>query len=215
MDGNRRWARENGVTYEVAYNRGADVLKAVVERAIDLGIANVTVYAFSTENWHRPKIEVDLLMRLFQYYLAERVHELHEKNVRFLAVGRLQDFPASLQQKLRELMELTAKNTAITLRLALNYGGRAEIVDAVNVLLARGEKTASEERLQRAMYDPEFPPVDLVVRTSGEQRTSGFLLWHAHYAELYFLQKNWPDLQPSDVDAAVAEYQKRKRNFGA
>lgn len=215
MDGNRRWARANGIDYEQAYHKGMGALEAMVERAAQRGVKFVTAYTFSAENWNRPKVEIDLLMRIFEFYLAERVQRLHEKNVCFQVLGQLDGFSASIQRKLREHVELTKHNTAVTLNLALNYGGHREIVDAVNHLFSTGVKNITEKNLQQAMYNPALPPVDLIIRTSGEKRTSGFMLWGADYAELYFLEKNWPDLTPEDFDRALEDYAQRKRNFGA
>ncbi len=215
MDGNRRWSRANGKDYEQGYNRAMDVLEALVEHAATRGVKYVTTYTFSTENWNRPKVEVDLLMRLFESALMERVEALHKKNVRFRAIGRLQEFSKGIQARLAKEVERTKANTGITLTLALNYGGRAEIVDAVNRLLKSGKSEIAESDFQQHTYDPSLPPVDLIVRTSGEKRTSGFLLWEAHYAELYFIDKNWPELTTEDLDAALDDYAQRKRNFGA
>lgn len=215
MDGNRRWAREQGKTYEEAYHKGSDVLESLVERAANHGVGFVTAYTFSTENWNRPQVEIDLLMRLFEFYLAERMYRFKEMNVRFRVIGRLEQFSKNIQKKLQEHVELTKNNTAITLTLALNYGGQAEILDAANKLISSGDKEVTAETLRAAMYDPSLPPVDLIIRTSGEKRTSGFMLWHADYAELYFLEKNWPELTPADLDVAIKDYAQRKRNFGA
>ncbi len=215
MDGNRRWSRAHGKDYEQGYNRAMDVLESVVAHAAKRGVQFVTIYTFSTENWNRPKIEVDLLMRLFEHALKERVVALHEKNVRFRAIGRLREFSPGIQKALAEEVALTQGNTGITLTLALNYGGHAEITDTVNRLLQSGKKEITEADIQQNLYDPSLPPVDLIVRTSGEKRTSGFMLWEADYAELFFLEKNWPDLTPEDLDGALEDYAQRKRNFGA
>lgn len=215
MDGNRRWSRANGKGYEEGYNRAMDVLEALVEQAAKRGVKYVTTYTFSTENWNRPKVEIDLLMRLFEHALMDRVESLHKKNVRFQAIGRLGDFSPRIQKRLAEETERTKGNTSITLTLALNYGGHAEVTDTVNRILKSGKQEVTEADIQQSLYDPSLPPVDLIVRTSGEKRTSGFMLWEADYAELYFLEKNWPDLTPADIDAAIEDYAQRKRNFGA
>lgn len=215
MDGNRRWSRANGKDYEEGYNRAMDVLESVVEHAGKRGVKFVTIYTFSTENWNRPKMEIDLLMRLFEYALKDRVAALHKKNIRFRAIGRLGDFSAGIQKGLAEEVALTKENTGVTLTLALNYGGHAEIADTVNRLIQSGKRTVTEADIQQNLYDPSLPPVDLIVRTSGEKRISGFMLWEADYAELYFLEKNWPDLTPADLDVALEDYAQRKRNFGA
>jgi undecaprenyl diphosphate synthase len=214
MDGNRRWSRANGKDFEQGYIRAMDVLETIVEYAGGKGVRFVTVYTFSTENWNRPKVEIALLMRLFEYALQERVAALHKKNVRFRAIGRLHDFPPGIQKSLAEEIELTKANTGVTLTLALNYGGHAEITDTVNRIIQSGKKVVTESDIQQNLYDSSLPPVDLIVRTSGEKRISGFMLWEADYAELYFLEKNWPDLTPADIDAALEDYAQRKRNFG-
>ncbi|MEK7518330.1 MAG: polyprenyl diphosphate synthase [Patescibacteria group bacterium] len=215
MDGNRRWSRANGKNYEQGYNQAMDVLEALVSQAAKRGVKFVTTYTFSTENWNRPKIEIDLLMRLFEYALMERIKVLHQKNVKFQAIGRLSDFSPGIQKRLREETERTKANTGVTLTLALNYGGHAEIIDTVNRLVASGKRKITEADIQQNLYDPSLPPVDLIVRTSGEKRISGFMLWEADYAELYFLEKNWPELTPEDFDSALEDYAQRKRNFGA
>lgn len=215
MDGNRRWSRANGKDYEQGYNQAMDVLEALVERAAQRGVKFVTAYTFSTENWNRPKIEIDLLMRLFESALMERVEALHKKNVRFRVIGRLHEFSTGIQRRLAEEVERTKSNTSITLTLALNFGGHAEIVDAVNRIIESGKKGITEKDMYEYLYDPTLPPVDLIFRTSGEKRTSGFMLWEADYAELFFVEKNWPDLTPVDLDAVLEDYAQRKRNFGA
>ena len=214
MDGNRRWSRANNLTYEQGYLRGIEVLKTIVRHASKAGVKFVTAYTFSNENWNRPKEEISLLMRLFLVYLRQKVQELHKENIRFKVIGRVQEFVIELQEAIKNAVDLTAKNTGITLTLAMNYGGRAEIVDAVNSVISSGKTTLTQEDINQHAYDPSMPPVDLIIRTSGEERTSGFMLWEADYAELYFLKKNWPDISEKDLDEALVVYARRKRNFG-
>jgi undecaprenyl diphosphate synthase len=215
MDGNRRWSRANNVTYEQGYLRGIEVLRNIVRHAAKKGVNYITAYTFSNENWNRPKEEISLLMRILLIYLRQKVQELHAENIRLKVIGRVQEFIIELQDAIKNAVELTSKNTGITLTLAMNYGGRAEIVDAVNSAISLGKTTISLEDISQHTYDPGMLPVDLIIRTSGEERTSGFLLWKADYAELYFLQKNWPDISEKDIDEALVDYARRKRNFGA
>ncbi|MFA6042685.1 MAG: polyprenyl diphosphate synthase [Patescibacteria group bacterium] len=215
MDGNRRWAKDQGVTYEQAYQKGIEVLRMVVRQAADAGTRFVTAFTFSHENWNRPKEEVTLLMRLLKMYMEKKVRELHKENVRFKVIGRLKDFSDMMQRVIHDAVALTAANTGITLTLALNYGGQTELVDAVNALVEKNSGEITPEDIQKHLYDPEQPPVDLIIRTSGEQRTSGFLLWESAYAELFFLQKNWPALAVEDITLAYSDFAQRKRNFGS
>jgi undecaprenyl diphosphate synthase len=214
MDGNRRWSRANKLPYEQGYLRGIEVLKTVVRHAAKKGVKFVTAYTFSNENWNRPKEEISLLMRLFLVYLRQKVQELHAENIRFRVIGRLQEFVIEVQEAIKNAIELTSKNTGITLTLAMNYGGRAEIVDAVNNAMSSGKTILTQEDINQHTYDPSMLPVDLIIRTSGEERTSGFLLWEADYAELYFFKKNWPDINEKDLEEAFVDYARRKRNFG-
>jgi undecaprenyl diphosphate synthase len=215
MDGNRRWARANNQNYITAYQKGADVLQNVVEQAEKRGVKFITSFTFSFENWNRPKNELEILMNLFEEYLSTKVKELHEKNVRFKVVGRVKDFSEKIQQKIKDLVKLTKNNTAITLTLALSYGGKVEIIDALNDILKNPPATITTQEFEKHLYDPDLPPIDLIIRTSGEERTSGFMLWQSDYAELYFLEKNWPELTTEDLDLAIKDFGLRKRNFGA
>ncbi|PIS40894.1 MAG: di-trans,poly-cis-decaprenylcistransferase [Candidatus Kerfeldbacteria bacterium CG08_land_8_20_14_0_20_43_14] len=216
MDGNRRWARENNQNYLTAYQKGADVLQNSVEQAKKWGVKFVTAFAFSHENWNRPKNELEILMTLFDRYLTEKIKIFHEKNVKFNVIGRIKNFSENLQQKIQNLLALTKNNNGITLTLALSYGGKVEIIDAINKIPKNSLSTEiALEDFEKNLYDPNLPPVDLIIRTSGEERTSGFMLWESDYAELYFLKKNWPEVVPEDIDLAIKDFSQRKRNFGA
>jgi len=217
MDGNRRWAREHGLSTLEGHRRGYLNMRRVLQLCLDRGVKVVTVFAFSAENWNRSKREIGYLMRLFAEAVKNQLAEFDEKNVRLNIIGRLEGLPASLQRQLKSAMEKTKANTRAVLNMAVNYGGRAEIVDGVKRLVSKGLKVAQldEQALGRALYAGDMPDPDLIIRTSGEQRLSGFLLWEAAYAELYFTPKKWPEFSEIELDKALADYANRKRNFGA
>lgn len=217
MDGNRRWAKAKGLPSVEGHRRGYANVKQVLQWCLDRGIRFVTVFAFSTENWNRSKHEVSYLMRLMNFAIQEMLKDLQKKNIRLQVIGRMEELPKNLQERLRHAIDVTKKNTKAILNIAVNYGGRAEIVDGVKRLLREGVRDAqvTEERLAKAMYNDVVPDPDLIVRTSGEQRLSGFLLWEAAYAELYFTPKKWPEFSEKDLDNALADYAQRKRNFGS
>ncbi len=217
MDGNGRWARQRGLARTDGHAAGEEALFDTVEGALELGLRWMTVYAFSTENWKRPPDEVRYLMRYNESLLLRRRDELHERDVRIRFLGR-RDWrvPRRLIRRMDEALELTAGNRTMTLTIAFNYGGRAEIVDAVRRLVADGVPTGRvDERAIRArLYDPEMPDPELVVRTSGEFRISNFLLWELAYSELVFSEVLWPDFRRQHLFEAVREYQRRDRRFG-
>ena len=217
MDGNGRWARQRGLARTDGHAAGEEALFDAVEGALELGLRWMTVYAFSTENWKRPPDEVRYLMRYNESLLLRRRDELHERDVRIRFLGR-RDWrvPRRLIRRMDEALELTAGNRTMTLTIAFNYGGRAEIVDAVRRLVADGVPAGRvDERAIRArMYDPEMPDPELVVRTSGEFRISNFLLWELAYSELVFSDVLWPDFRRQHLFDAVREYQRRDRRFG-
>jgi undecaprenyl diphosphate synthase len=221
MDGNGRWARARGLPRIEGHRQGDKSIRAVVERCGELGVVHLTLYGFSTENWRRSADEVKFLMRLFEVVARREIDELHRKGVRVRVLGRMHELPASLREELKRDCALTRENTGLTLNLALNYGGRAEIVDAVRDLarrVARGEldpESITEEHLARALYLPDTPEPDLVIRTAGEYRLSNFLLWQAAYAELWVTETLWPDFGRGELDEAVLAYQRRERRFGA
>ena len=217
MDGNGRWATKRGLPRTEGHTAGEDALFEAVEGALELGVKWLTVYAFSTENWKRPSDEVRFLMRFNESLLLRRRDELHERGVRIRFVGR-RDWrvPKRVLRRMDESLELTKKNTTMTLTIAFNYGGRAEIVDAVRKLVAEGTpaEKIDEKAIAKHLYDPEMPEVDLMIRTSGESRISNFLLWELAYSELLFTEVLWPDFTREDLFEAVREYQRRDRRFG-
>jgi len=216
-DGNRRWAKANGRSSLEGHQVGVEVLKKVCYAGFDLGIKTITYFAFSTENWERTPDEVKYLMELFVSKLTTDINEVHDKGVRFRVLGSRQGLGKRLLAAITNAEKLTAANTGGTLAICLNYGGEQELADAAAALIRAGVKPeeVTPELLARHLYAPELPPLDLVIRTSGERRLSGFMLYRAAYAELYFVEKHWPDFVPDDLEAALSDYAKRKRRFGA
>ena len=217
MDGNGRWAQQRGLKRTDGHSAGEEALLDTVNGALEIGIEWLTVYAFSTENWRRPADEVRFLMQFNENLLIRRREELNEKGVRIRFIGRRDwKVPKRLLRRMDESVALTAENRRLTLTIAFNYGGRAEIVDAVKALIEAGnEADAIDEALiEKHLYDPEMPEVDLWVRTSGEHRVSNFLIWQSAYAEMVFNEAHWPDFRRDHLAAAVAEYQRRDRRFG-
>lgn len=217
MDGNGRWAEQRGLKRTEGHAAGEDALFDTVEGALDLGISWLTVYAFSTENWSRPTDEVRFLMNFNRSLLRNRRDELHGKGVRIRFIGR-RDWrvPRGVLRSIDEATELTHANRRMTLTFAFNYGGRAEIVDAVKAVMKEGisPDKVSEKDIRRHLYAPDMPDPDLVVRTSGEYRISNFLLWELAYSELVFTPVFWPDFRRENLFEAVREYQARDRRFG-
>jgi len=218
MDGNGRWANRRNMPRVAGHQAGIDPVRDTVETCARLGIRAVTLYAFSVENWKRPRHEIETLWRLLRYYLRREIPKMMQNNIRLYAVGRLNGLPMQVQDELRGAMADTAANTGLAVNLAINYGGRAEIVDAVNELLTRaraGEHiVADEQTLAKHMYTSHVPDPDLLIRTSGEMRISNFLLWQIAYAELYVTETLWPDFTRADLLRAILDYQKRDRRFG-
>ncbi len=220
MDGNGRWAKGQGLARIKGHERGADAVRECVEGCGELKVEFLTLYAFSAENWQRPKAEIMALMHLLERFLKERTPELLEKNVRLQAIGRLTDLPPSCQRQLHKSIEATAGNTGLTLILALSYGARLEIIDGIKSLLRQIE----EGHIDKAMIDVEmfskhlytryYPDPDLLIRTSGEMRLSNFLLWQLSYTEMYVTTKLWPDFKKQDLNAAIEEYGQRQRRYG-
>jgi undecaprenyl diphosphate synthase len=217
MDGNGRWAQKRRLPRIEGHAAGEEALFDTVEGALDLGIKWLTVYAFSTENWRRPADEVRFLMQFNESILVRRRDELNDRDVRIRFVGR-RDWrvPKRLVRRMDEAFSLTAANRTMTLTIAFNYGGRAEIVDAVRALVASGTSAEKidERAIRRHLYDPEMPDPDLVVRTSGEYRISNFLLWELAYSELVFTDVLWPDFRREHLFEAVREFQRRDRRYG-
>jgi undecaprenyl diphosphate synthase len=210
MDGNARWAQARGLPVLAGHRQGAKVLKQTVKDAVRLGVNELTVYAFSTENWQRPRDEVEGLMEMFAELIDSETPELNEEGVRMRFIGRRDEVSARLQERMNWAEAATDSNTRMTLFVAFNYGGRAEILDA-----AARFKGGSEEDFQRLLYAPEMSEPDLLIRTSGEIRTSNFLLWQCAYSELVFTDTLWPDFSEDDLRAALEEYDERGRRFGA
>ena len=213
MDGNGRWAKKRGRPREFGHKAGAEVFKKIMRYCGDIGIEAATFYAFSTENWKRPKREVDAIMKLLSLYLDECKRELETNNMRIVFLGDKSIFSEELRAKMTELEEISKKNSYIV-NIAMNYGGRDEIVYAANKLISEGCTHITEENMASAVYTCDSPEVDMIVRTGGDLRISNFLLWQAAYAELYFTDKFWPDLTTDDVDAIVEVFRGRKRRFG-
>jgi undecaprenyl diphosphate synthase len=217
MDGNGRWAAKRGLPRTAGHTEGETALLDVLEGALELGVQWFSVYAFSTENWRRPVEEVRFLMNFNESLLLRRRDELHAKGVRIRFVGRPSwRIPKRVQQGMDEAVALTRRNRRLTLTIAFNYGGRAEIVDAVRALVAEGvtPDRVDERAIARHLYDPQMPDPDLMIRTSGETRISNFLLWELAYSELLFSEVLWPDFRREHLFEAVREYQRRDRRFG-
>ncbi len=219
MDGNGRWANAKGLSRNAGHEQGEQALFDTVEGAIALGIDYLTVYAFSTENWKRPADEVRFLMNFNRQLLLRRGDELDERNVRVRFIGRRgRPVPKKLVEMIEQTERKTQENTGLTLVVAFNYGGHAELVDAARELAhdyAEGRVKRIDDRTFAArLYDPEMPAVDLMIRTSGEQRISNYLLWQAAYAELVFVETLWPDFNRVELERAIIEYQRRERRFG-
>jgi undecaprenyl diphosphate synthase len=213
MDGNGRWAKRRHLPVAAGHRAGAKALRRVLEHALDLGILETTVYSFSTENWQRPADEVAALMDLFIEMIETQVPDMHERGARVRFIGRRTGVPAALLERIESSESLTAGNTRMALYIAFNYGGRAELADAAAAAAAGGR--VDEAGITANLYAPEMHEPELLIRTSGEQRISNFLLWQCAYSELYFSDKLWPDFAEADLDAALAEYARRQRRFGA
>jgi undecaprenyl diphosphate synthase len=220
MDGNGRWAKERGLPRTAGHRQGAKKVRSIIQAASELGVRVLTLFAFSHENWSRPKREVGMLMRYLNDFLDREASELIRKNIRFLVIGRSQPIPEYLQEKIRQVEERTRGNTALTLVLALNYGSRQEIVDAAKKIAEAAIQgqieiaDLSEDKFSSYLYTYGLDDPDLLIRTSGEKRISNFLLWQLSYTELYFTKKYWPDFNQQDLKKAITEYQSRQRRFG-
>lgn len=221
MDGNRRWAREKGLDIKQGHKEGAKTLEKIVRYANKIGLKYITVYAFSTENWKRTKEEVGALMLLLQTYLDDYSKRADTENIRVKILGDISALSEGMQKSIMKCMERTKNNTGVTFNIALNYGGRDEILKATRKIAKKVKaneleiEDITEETISEALYTQGQPDPDLLIRTSGELRTSGFLPWQAVYSEFLFLDKNWPDFNEQDLDYAIEIYQSRNRKFGA
>ena len=214
MDGNGRWAQQRSLNRTKGHEKGAEILRDVtVYCAKQPNIETVTFYAFSTENWKRPKLEVEFLMKLLDRYLQKELETYQSNNVCFKAIGDIGSFSGKLQERIRMTEEATRNNTDLTHILALNYGGRAEITAAVNSLIAAGKKEVTEADISSALQTP-YSDIDLLIRTSGEERISNYLLWQISYAELYFTETLWPDFTAQELDEIITDFEQRTRRFG-
>ncbi len=214
MDGNGRWAKQRSLPRLAGHREGANAVKRTIEAAAELGIKFITLYAFSTENWARPQDEIDGLMDLLCKTLDTYTGEAGKKNYRLLVSGARGKLPPAVLEKIDKAVNSTAKNTGLTVNLALNYGARQEIVHAVNTLIAQGKKEISMEDIAAHLYQPSVPDPELIIRTSGEERLSNFLLWQAAYSEFYFTPVLWPDFNAQELQKALDAYAQRTRRFG-
>lgn len=213
MDGNGRWAERRGLPRTLGHKEGAVALRKIITYAGEIGIKYLTVYAFSTENWKRSKDEVDALMFLFKTYLKNEEKNIMKNNVRFLVSGRKEGVSPSLLESIKNLEDKSKNNTGLTLNIAFNYGGRAEIIDAVNSILKSKEDHIDEENFSKYLYS-DIPDPELLIRTSGEFRISNFLLWQIAYSEIYITEALWPDFDEKELDKAIESYNGRDRRFG-
>ncbi|WP_313806562.1 isoprenyl transferase [Flavobacterium sp.] len=220
MDGNGRWAKQKGMLRAFGHENGTKAVRQTVETCAKLGIENLTLYAFSTENWNRPKLEVDTLMKLLISSLKGELKTLQNNNIRLNSIGNLENLPAGVRKELMDVIEKTKDNTRMTLTLALSYGSREELISAVRKISDKVKNNIisstdiDESIINQHLYTQNLPDVDLVIRTSGEHRISNFLLWQIAYAEFYFTDVLWPDFRENDLYEAIISYQKRERRFG-
>jgi len=217
MDGNGRWAKKRGLARLLGHREGYKTLRGVLLNASELGIRYLTVYAFSAENWRRPEDEVRGLMKLIEQAARDELRLMHQNNVRIQFAGRMDQVPEGLRKAIEQGVETTRNNTGITFTLAINYGGRAELVDAVKQIVSEGTTPdhITEETISRHLYNPSHPEPDLMIRTAGEMRWSNFLIWQSAYTELYVTETTWPEFGEKELLDAVLTYQKRTRKFGA
>jgi undecaprenyl diphosphate synthase len=220
MDGNGRWAKQQGEDRIYGHYEGVNSVRSVVKGAGEIGVKYITLYAFSTENWNRPKEEVDALMELLVSTISMETPELHKKNVRLQAIGNIDSLPPSCIDELNESINMTANNTGLTLVLALSYSSKWEIINAVKHIASDAKNNKlniediTEEHIQKYLCTKDIPDPELMIRTSGEHRISNFLLWQLAYAEFYFTETLWPDFREEDLFTAVLNYQNRERRFG-
>ncbi len=213
-DGNRRWAKAKGLPSLKGHEQGFKAFQPIAEAAFDAGVKVFSAWGFSTENWNRAAEEVSYLMDLFVHYLGQEAKGLHEKNIKLIISGSRAELSDKLREAIEQAETLTAGNSRGVINICLNYGGRKELVDAVNNLIKEGKTTVSAEDLSSHLYH-QLPDVDLIIRTAGERRLSGFMPWQGVYSELYFSDKYWPDFTPEDLRLALEDFSRRKRTFGA
>lgn len=221
MDGNRRWAKSKGKPIALGHKQGAETLEKITRYANKIGLEYLSVYAFSTENWKRTEEEVKILINLLQSYIDKFSKIADSENIRVQFLGDTTAFPEKMQKGINDCINRTKNNTGVTLNILLNYGGRADIINAIrkiSIMVKNGDCEISEineETVSANLYTKDMPDPDLIVRTSGEMRLSGFLTWQSVYSEILFIDKKWPDFSEEDLDNAIVEYQKRTRRFGA
>jgi undecaprenyl diphosphate synthase len=216
MDGNGRWAQERGLSRQAGHRAGTENIRRIIQAFGERGVEVLTLYAFSTENWGRPRREVNALMRLIGRVINREVKELHKRGVKLVHIGRLDPLEPAIRKKVEQAIELTKDNDRMTVAVAFNYGGRGEIIDAVKRIIADGvpAEQIDEARFSSYLYTAALPDPDLVIRTAGEVRLSNFLLWQSSYAELYATPTYWPDFDEAEVERALAAYARRVRRFG-
>ena len=220
MDGNGRWAKQKGLLRAIGHENGTKSVRQTVEASAKIGIENLTLYAFSTENWNRPKLEVDTLMKLLVSALKKEIKTLQDNNIKLNAIGKLSNLPKKVFTELNEVIERTKDNSRMTLTLALSYGSREELLNTIKEISDKvknniiSSENIDESIINEHLYTQNLPDVDLLIRTSGEQRISNFLLWQMAYAELYFTKVLWPDFTQQHLCDAIIEYQNRERRFG-
>lgn len=215
MDGNGRWAQERHLPRLAGHNAGAKAVERTLKAAQKAGVKCLTLYAFSTENWSRPKDEIEGLFKLLEQTLDRYTQDAAKHGLRLLVSGEKEPLPSAILEKIAYAVKSTEHNTGLTLNLALNYGARQEIVHAVNALLAAGKQQISMQDISQHLYQPQLPEPELIIRTSGEERLSNFLLWQAAYSELYFSPVLWPDFDEQEFEKALSDYRTRRRRFGA
>ncbi len=213
LDGNRRWAKEHGLPTPEGHRKGFENVKLIIQAAQDREIKTLTLFCFSTENWNRPKEEIDYLMDIFRKSLSDYFGKFNGKNVKINVLGQKEKFARDIKEQMEKIESETKNNTGMILNLALSYGGRAELVDAIKKIVKKGidPDKITEDTVKENLWTSD---VDLIIRTGGEQRLSGFLLWQAAYSEFLFVKKYWPDFDENDLDAALADYASRQRRFG-
>jgi undecaprenyl diphosphate synthase len=216
MDGNGRWAKQRGLPRMAGHRAGTENIRAIVTACDTIGVRYLTIYAFSTENWSRPSLEVQGLMQILGDFIDRETKNLHEQHVKLRHLGRLDGLSTRLRHKVQHAVDLTQQNTGLTLAVAFNYGGRADIVDAVRGLVAQGisPDQVDEQLITEHLYTSGMPDPDIVIRTSGERRISNFMIWQAAYSEYWFTPVLWPDFQPEHIHQAIRDYGRRERRFG-